>query len=114
VCVGMNYAAPRHGVRQPAARASRDLPEDTDTVGGAASTPTPADTPWLGRLRDRADNPTAERVALEARQPHGRFVSAEEVADAVAYLASPRSGSMSETSIAVDGGMQDLRLRSTP
>jgi NAD(P)-dependent dehydrogenase (short-subunit alcohol dehydrogenase family) len=73
--------------------------------------PGTADTPWIGRLLDRADDPGAERAALEARQPHGRLVSAQEVAGAVAYLASPRSGSTTGTSIAVDGGMQDLRLR---
>ena len=73
--------------------------------------PGTADTPWIGRLLARADDPAAERAALEARQPHGRLVSAEEVAGAVAYLASPRSGSTTGTSIAVDGGMQDLRLR---
>ena len=73
--------------------------------------PGTADTPWIGRLLDRADDPAAERAALEARQPHGRLVSPGEVAGAIAYLASPRSGSTTGTSIAVDGGMQDLRLR---
>jgi NAD(P)-dependent dehydrogenase (short-subunit alcohol dehydrogenase family) len=73
--------------------------------------PGTADTPWIGRLLAKADDPDAERAALEARQPHGRLVAADEVADAVAYLASPRSGSTTGTSIAVDGGMQDLRLR---
>jgi 2-keto-3-deoxy-L-fuconate dehydrogenase len=73
--------------------------------------PGTADTPWIGRLLQRAENPEKERVALEARQPHGRLVSADEVADAVLYLASPRSGSTTGTSVAVDGGMQDLRLR---
>jgi NAD(P)-dependent dehydrogenase (short-subunit alcohol dehydrogenase family) len=73
--------------------------------------PGTADTPWVQRLLAAADDPGAERAALEARQPHGRLVSAEEVAGAVAYLASPRSGSTTGTAIAVDGGMQDLRLR---
>lgn len=73
--------------------------------------PGTADTPWIGRLLSKAPDPAAERVALNARQPHGRLVSPDEVADAVAYLASPRSGSTTGTSIAVDGGMQDLRLR---
>ena len=73
--------------------------------------PGTADTPWIGRLLDKADDPDAERAALSARQPHGRLVSADEVADAVLYLASPRSGSTTGTSLAVDGGMQDLRLR---
>ena len=73
--------------------------------------PGTADTPWIGRLLERADDPAAERAALEARQPHGRLVSAQEVADAVAYLASPLSRSTTGTTIAVDGGMNDLRLR---
>jgi NAD(P)-dependent dehydrogenase (short-subunit alcohol dehydrogenase family) len=48
---------------------------------------------------------------LEARQPHGRLVTADEVAAAVAYLASPQSGSTTGIALAVDGGMQELRLR---
>jgi NAD(P)-dependent dehydrogenase (short-subunit alcohol dehydrogenase family) len=76
-----------------------------------AVAPGTADTPWVGRLLDRADDPAAERAALEARQPHGRLVSAEEVAGAVAYLASPRSTSTTGIVLAVDGGMQELRLR---
>ncbi|MFI7402467.1 SDR family NAD(P)-dependent oxidoreductase [Streptomyces sp. NPDC049541] len=73
--------------------------------------PGTADTPWVGRLLDAADDPVAERAALEARQPTGRLVSAAEVAGAIAYLASPLSGATTGTSLAVDGGMQGLRLR---
>jgi NAD(P)-dependent dehydrogenase (short-subunit alcohol dehydrogenase family) len=73
--------------------------------------PGTADTPWIDRLLDRADDPAAERAALEARQPHGRLVSAREVAVAVAYLASPWSGSTTGVGLAVDGGMEGLRLR---
>jgi 2-keto-3-deoxy-L-fuconate dehydrogenase len=76
-----------------------------------AVNPGTADTPWVGRLLDAADDPAAERAALEARQPHGRLVSADEVAGAIAYLASPASGSTTGTWIAVDGGMAGLRLR---
>lgn len=73
--------------------------------------PGTADTPWISRLLEAAPDPAVERAALEARQPHGRLVTADEVAGAVAYLASPLSGSTTGTSIAVDGGMQALRLR---
>jgi NAD(P)-dependent dehydrogenase (short-subunit alcohol dehydrogenase family) len=73
--------------------------------------PGTADTPWIGRLLESAEDPAAERAALNARQPHGRLVTADEVAGAVAYLASPLSGSTTGTSVAVDGGMQELRLR---
>ncbi len=73
--------------------------------------PGTADTPWVNRLLQKADDPGAERAALNARQPHGRLVSGEEIAGAILYLASPSSGSTTGTSIAVDGGMQNLRLR---
>ena len=73
--------------------------------------PGTADTPWVGRLLDAADDPAAERRALEARQPHGRLVSAEEVAASVLFLADPANGSTSGTSLAVDGGMHSLLLR---
>nr|WP_119611819.1 SDR family oxidoreductase [Streptomyces acidiscabies] len=73
--------------------------------------PGTADTPWVGRLLDAADDPAAERAALEARQPSGRLVSAAEVGAAIAYLASPLAGATTGTSLAVDGGMQGLRLR---
>lgn len=73
--------------------------------------PGTADTPWIGRLLAKAPDPAAERAALEARQPHGRLVSADEVAGAVVYLASPRAGSTTGVTLAVDGGMQALRLR---
>jgi NAD(P)-dependent dehydrogenase (short-subunit alcohol dehydrogenase family) len=68
-------------------------------------------TPWVGRLLEAAADPAAERAALEARQPTGRLVTAEEVAHAIVHLAGPAAGSTTGTSLAVDGGMQGLRLR---
>jgi NAD(P)-dependent dehydrogenase (short-subunit alcohol dehydrogenase family) len=73
--------------------------------------PGTADTPWVGRLLDAAPDPDAERAALNARQPMGRLVSAAEVAEAIAYLASPAAASTTGTVLGVDGGMQNLRLR---
>ncbi|TDC98736.1 SDR family oxidoreductase [Saccharopolyspora terrae] len=73
--------------------------------------PGTADTPWVRRLLSAADDPDAELAALNARQPSGRLVSADEVAAAVAYLAGPAAGATTGTSLAVDGGMQGLRLR---
>jgi NAD(P)-dependent dehydrogenase (short-subunit alcohol dehydrogenase family) len=74
-------------------------------------TPGTADTPWVQRLLDAAQDPVAERAALEARQPAGRLVSAGEVAAAIAYLASPLASATTGTALAVDGGMAGLRLR---
>jgi 2-keto-3-deoxy-L-fuconate dehydrogenase len=74
-------------------------------------TPGTADTPWVGRLLAVAEDPEAERAALEARQPMGRLVTADEVAAAIQYLASPAAGSTTGTDLAVDGGMSGLRVR---
>jgi NAD(P)-dependent dehydrogenase (short-subunit alcohol dehydrogenase family) len=73
--------------------------------------PGTADTPWVGRLLDAATDPAAERAALAARQPMGRLVTADEVANAIVYLASPLSASTTGTALAVDGGMYGLRPR---
>ena len=72
--------------------------------------PGTADTPWVERLLSGSADPHQERIALEARQPLGRLVSAGEVARAICYLASPLSGSTTGTSVAIDGGMQGVRI----
>jgi NAD(P)-dependent dehydrogenase (short-subunit alcohol dehydrogenase family) len=85
-----------------------------DGIRVNAVNPGTADTPWIARLLDSAPDPAAERAALEARQPHGRLVDADEIAHAVVYLASPRAGSTTGSEISVDGGMAGLRLRPRP
>ncbi|MPZ67639.1 MAG: SDR family oxidoreductase [Pseudonocardiaceae bacterium] len=72
--------------------------------------PGTTDTPWVQRLLDRAPDPVAERIALEARQPSGRLISADEVAQAIAYLASPLAGATTGVALRVDGGLKGLRL----
>ena len=73
--------------------------------------PGTADTPWIGRLLGQADNPAEERAALQARQPMGRLVSADEVAAGIAYLASPAAASVTGAALAIDGGVAGLRVR---
>jgi NAD(P)-dependent dehydrogenase (short-subunit alcohol dehydrogenase family) len=72
-------------------------------------TPGTVDTPWIGRLLDAADDPDAERAALNARQPTGRLVEPREVAEAIVYLAT--AAATTGTALAVDGGLQSLRPR---
>lgn len=72
--------------------------------------PGTADTPWVERILAQAKDPIQERKALEARQPMGRLVTAAEIAQAICYLASPLQASTTATSLAVDGGMQGLRV----
>ncbi len=73
--------------------------------------PGTADTPWVDRQLEQMPDPAAARAAINAFQPAGRLVTADEVAGAIAYLASPLSGGTAGTVLAVDGGMHGLRLR---
>jgi 2-keto-3-deoxy-L-fuconate dehydrogenase len=68
-------------------------------------------TTWVERLLSQAPDPDAERAALEARQAIGRLVTPQEVAAAIAYLASPLAGSTTGTALDVDGGVTHLRVR---
>lgn len=76
--------------------------------------PGTANTPWIGRLLAAADDPEAELAALNARQPIGRLVTADEVAAAIVYLANPAAGSTTGTALAVDGGFAGLHPRPVP
>jgi len=57
-----------------------------------------------------AEDVEAARAALTVRQPLGRLVAAAEAAAAICYLADPSAGSTTGTVLAVDGGMQGLRV----
>ncbi len=77
-----------------------------------AVSPGTVHTAFVDRMLTQFDDPESERAALDARQATGRMVTPEEVAGAVAYLASPRSGSTTGTALEVDGGVTHLRVRS--
>jgi len=68
-------------------------------------------TEFVDRLLRNFADPAAERAAMDARQATGRMVTPEEVATAILYLASPRSGSTTGTALDVDGGVTHLRVR---
>jgi 2-keto-3-deoxy-L-fuconate dehydrogenase len=85
-----------------------------DRIRVNAVTPGTADTPWVARLLAQSDDAVAAAAALAARQPMGRLVSADEVAQAIVYLASPLASSITGTLLSVDGGMATLRLPTTP
>ncbi|KQM82523.1 SDR family NAD(P)-dependent oxidoreductase [Agromyces sp. Leaf222] len=68
-------------------------------------------TPFVDRMLQGFADPVAERAALDARQATGRMVAPDEVAAAIAYLASPRSVSTTGTALDVDGGVSHLRVR---
>jgi NAD(P)-dependent dehydrogenase (short-subunit alcohol dehydrogenase family) len=72
--------------------------------------PGTVDTPWVERVLAAAPDAAAARAALVARQPIGRLVTAEEVAAAIVYLASPAAASVTGTALAVDGGTHGFQV----
>lgn len=103
------YSATKGAISALTRAMAADHLHDGIRVNGVG--PGTADTPWINRLLERADDPVAERAALEARQPTGRLVTPEEVAHAVLSLASPLASAITGVNLPVDGGMQELRLR---
>jgi NAD(P)-dependent dehydrogenase (short-subunit alcohol dehydrogenase family) len=67
--------------------------------------PGTVDTPWIGRITAGYDDPEEARRNMQARQPHGRLVSPEEIAAMAAYLASDESASVIGACMVVDGGV---------
>ena len=101
------YSASKGAVEALTRAMAADLLPDKVRVNAVA--PGTADTPWVGRLLDQAEDPVAARAALVARQPIGRLITADEIAHAICYLASPLSGSTTGIVLAVDGGLRTLR-----
>ena len=82
-----------------------------DGVRVNAVSPGTVFTPFVEKFLTQFEDPVKERAALDARQATGRMVTPEEVAGAIAYLASPASGSTTGTVLDVDGGLTHLRVR---
>ncbi|MBI0379466.1 SDR family oxidoreductase, partial [Streptomyces albiflaviniger] len=96
------------------------LLESTDLRGALPTLAKPS--LWIAGQRDRLVSPAAMQAAAAlapgaqaltiAHGGHAPFLGhADEVAAAVAYLASPAAAAVTGTALAVDGGMQGLRLR---
>ncbi len=62
------------------------------------------ETAIIDGLADRAPDPAAFRAALAARHPMNRLGGADEVAAAIAFLASDDASFMTGLAIPVDGG----------
>jgi 3-oxoacyl-[acyl-carrier protein] reductase len=92
-----NYAAAKAGVAGMTRALARELGSRGITVNCVA--PGFIATDMTDQL------PDAQRAALLAQIPLGRLGSPQEIADAVAFLASPRAGYITGTEMHVNGGM---------
>jgi len=101
------YSASKGAVHALAAAMAVDFLEEGIRVN--AIVPGTVDTPFMEELIRKAPDPAAQKQAFENRQPTGRMVDPNEISLAVAYLASPRTRSVTGTTVTVDGGMQTLR-----
>lgn len=105
--VGLNdraiYCAAKGAILSMTRAAAMDHIEQGVRVNCIA--PGTVDTPWIDRITSTYDDPREARERMQARQPHGRFVTPEEIAAMAAYLASDEAGSCIGACMTVDGGM---------
>ncbi|MEZ5263236.1 MAG: SDR family oxidoreductase [Acidimicrobiales bacterium] len=92
-----NYAASKAGLLGMARSLAREFASRNITVNVVA--PGPIATDMTDALTD------AQKAAITDAVPVGRFGTAEEVADAVAFLASERAAYITGVVVPVDGGM---------
>ena len=97
------YSAAKGGILALTRAAAIDHVEEGVRVNCIA--PGTVDTPWISRITAGYDDPEEARARMQARQPHGRFVTPEEIAAMAAYLASDESASVVGACMIVDGGM---------
>ena len=100
------YAASKGAVAALTLAMAADHLADGIRVNAVA--PGGTDTAWAKRLLDQSSDAALAAETLRARQPMGRLVTADEVAHAIAYLASPKSASTTATLLPVDEGLTGL------
>jgi NAD(P)-dependent dehydrogenase (short-subunit alcohol dehydrogenase family) len=106
-----SYSAGKAAMDNITLNLAREYAGQAVRVVGVA--PGPVSTPlWLGpngvaaRVSEISGAEPADIVKSAEREiPLGRFSTPEEIADAVAFLASPKAGSISGPTIRIDGGL---------
>jgi NAD(P)-dependent dehydrogenase (short-subunit alcohol dehydrogenase family) len=96
------YCASKGAAIQLTRAMAIDLAPDQITVNAVC--PGPTDTPMLEPYFAASEDPEGERRAFEATMLTGRFVTADEIAEAVFNLAAPLARSTTGATIVVDGG----------
>jgi NAD(P)-dependent dehydrogenase (short-subunit alcohol dehydrogenase family) len=97
------YTTGKHGLIGLTRSMALDFAADGIRVNAVA--PGSVDTPMLRWAISLDERPEALRKVVEKMHPLGRIANPREVADAVAYLASPRASFVTGTTLTVDGGL---------
>jgi NAD(P)-dependent dehydrogenase (short-subunit alcohol dehydrogenase family) len=100
------YAATKAAVRSFARTAASELKERNIRVNAVA--PGPIATPIFGRSGLTAEQVEGFKAGISSRVPLGRLGSPEEIASAVAFLASDDASYITGIELNVDGGMANL------
>lgn len=105
--VGLNdraiYCAAKGAILSMTRAAAIDHVEEGVRINCIA--PGTVDTPWISSITSTYNDPEEARATMQARQPHNRFVTPEEIAAMAAYLASDEAGSAIGACMIVDGGI---------
>ncbi len=100
------YSASKAALRSLARTLQAELGPKGIRVNTVA--PGPVETPIYGKLGMPEEQLNAMAQQIVAKVPAGRFGRPEEIAGAVAFLASPDSSFMRGTEVTVDGGWSSL------
>ncbi|WP_299302068.1 SDR family oxidoreductase [uncultured Litoreibacter sp.] len=100
------YSASKAALRSATRTLSAELGEQQIRVNAVA--PGPIETPLYGKIGMTEEQLAEMASGIVAQVPAGRFGTAEEIANAVLFLASDASSYMRGAEIAVDGGWTSL------
>jgi NAD(P)-dependent dehydrogenase (short-subunit alcohol dehydrogenase family) len=104
--IGIPYRAAYGASKAALISLTRSLTVDYAIRGIRANCVAPGttETPWVDRIVAGADDAQAMRQGMAERQVIGRLGTADEIADAIVFLASDRATFFHGSAVVVDGG----------